>query len=60
MKPFSGVSERISDRALKSTPYVIHGMDLDIVKYFMDNHPDSRVREIAEEVWRMYSDSPIT
>lgn len=45
---FVGVSSQVSDDALGLACYAFYRLKPPAVKYFADNHPDPRVRALAE------------
>lgn len=51
MKPFEGASGDVGDDAYGGFWFAAYRMSGDDVKYFMEHHPDPKIREKAKEVW---------
>lgn len=58
--PFEGVSDNGSDDALGAALMSFYRTTAELVKYYMDHHPDLRVRELAEVVWKKKHAQPST
>lgn len=51
IKPFENASHNVSDDLLGSAWFHLYRMQAEEVRYFMDHHPDPRVKQKAKKVW---------
>jgi len=54
IKPFENASHNVSDDAFGMAWFVLFRMSAEDVRYFMDHHPDPRVKQKAKEVWEQH------
>lgn len=51
IKPFANASSNVSDNAFGMAWFVLFRMCAEDVRYFMDHHPDPRMKQMAKKVW---------